>query len=247
MNGNGRPAIRVSIESGLVWEFVVPSSATTTTEQADEMVQFCDRLYNAFGDFFVPIEISYGITKYEQDTQLEPSSDAGELVKRELRNEKGISASEFVESTDVGEAGARWIPRVPFEKNRYKIHFDGTDYAVKRSECIPYQNGEPNQGRVVSDPLELTVTHRPARNYPSVTTDYVLTVSVSMYSDLWLRTSAHGEKNREYLVSFFSHISDAISAESIKRDKYKTSDFWNDLSVYSGDDDYIELEPAAIY
>jgi len=247
MNSGESAEIRVSVESGLVWEFVVPSTVTTCSEQADEMVQFCDQLYSAFGEFLVPVEISYGITKYEQDTLLEPSSDTGALVKRELRNENGVSASEFVESTDVGEVGARWIPRVPFEKNRYKIHCDGTDYAVERSECTPYRSGEPNQEMAVAEPLELSVTHRPARNYPSVTTDHVLTVSVSMYSDLWLRTSANGEKNREYLVSFFSDIANAVSAESVKRDKYKTSDFWNDLSVYSGDDDYIDLEPEAIY
>ncbi|KOX92655.1 hypothetical protein AMS69_15065 [Haloarcula rubripromontorii] len=247
MTGTDEPEVRVSMASGLIWEFVVPSSATTCAEEAKEMVQFCDQLYSAFGEFLVPLEISYGITKFDQDTNLRPDSNTGELVRREVRNKKGISVREFLKSTDVDGAQARWIPRVPFDRNRYRVHADGTDYAIERSECTPYRNGEPDQGKVVSDPLELAVTHRPAKNYPSVTTEYALSVSVSMFSDLWLRTSANGEKNREYLVSFLSDVSDAISAESVKRDKYKTSDFWNDLSVYSGDDDYIDLEPEAIY
>ena len=54
-------------------------------------------------------------------------------------------------------------------------------------------------------------------------------------------------KNREYLGGFLSDIAGAVSAESVKRDKYKTSDFWNDMSVYSGDDAYINLEPEERY
>jgi hypothetical protein len=242
---NGKE-VRVSTGTGFIWEFVVPSSATTCAEQAEEIVQFCDCLYSAFGEFLVPIEISYGITKFDQDTEVRPDSNTGELVKRELRNDNGITVSEFVHSTDIDEGSVRWIPRIPFDRNRYKVHFDGTDYAIGRSECTPYRNGEPRQGMTIPDPLELSVSHRPARNSLSVTTDHVLTVSVMMHSDLWLRASDNGEKNREYLSSFFSDIADAVSAKSIKRDKYKTSDFWNDLSVYSNDD-YIQLEPGVIY
>jgi hypothetical protein len=232
--------------SGFLWEFVVPSSSTTCAEQAEEMVQFCERLYGAFGEFFVPIEINYSITKFDRDTEIRPNRDAGELVRRELRNDDGIGLSEFVRSTVLDEAGVRWIPRIPFERNRYKICSDGTDYAIERSDCIPYRNGKPCKEMAIPDPLELTVIHRPARNVQSVTTDHVLTVSVAMCSDLWLRACEDGEKNREYLRSFFSNISDAISTESVNRDKYTSSDFWNDLSVYSGDD-YIEVEPEAIY
>jgi len=233
--------------TGLTWEFVVESSATTCAEHAEEMVQFCDQLYGAFGEFFLPLEIRYSIIKFGQDTEIRPDTDAGELVKRELRNEDGIHVSKFIESTDIGGSGVPWIPHVPFDRNRYKIHFDGTDYPIERSDCISYRNGKPRQELNIPDPLEMTVTYRPAGNIPSVTTDYVLTVSVSMHSDIWLRMSDNGKQNRAYLKDFFSDIADAISAELINRDKYKTSDFWNDLSVYSGDDDYIELKPEAIY
>lgn len=233
--------------TGLTWEFVVTSSATTCAEHAEEMVQFCDQLYSAFGEFFLPLEIKYNITKFDRDTEIRPDTDAGELVKRELRNENGIHVSEFIESTDIGESGAYWIPHVLFDRNRYKIYFDRTDYQIERSDCISYQNGNPRQELNISDPLEMTVAYRPAGNTPSVTTDYVLTVSVSMHSDIWLRMSDNGKRNRAYLRDFFSDIADAISAEFINRDKYETSDFWNDLSVYSSDDAYIELKPEAIY
>ena len=233
--------------TGLTWEFVVTSSATTCAEHAEEMVQLCDQLYSAFGEFFLPLEIRYSIIKFDQDTEIRPDTDAGELVKRELRNEDGIHVSKFVESTDIGGSAVRWIPRVPFDRNRYKIHFDGTDYPIERSDCISYRNGKPRQDLNIPDPLEMTVTYRPAGNIPSVTADYVLTVSVSMHSDIWLRMSDNGKQNRAYLKGFLSDIADAISAELITRDKYKTSDFWNDLSVYSGDDNYIELKPEAIY
>ena len=242
-----RPEVRVSMATGLTWEFVVTSSATTCAEHAEEMVQFCDQLYSAFGEFFLPLEIRYNITKFDRDMEIRPDTDAGELVKRKLRNEDGIHASEFIESADIGGSGVRWIPRVPFDRNRYKIYFDGTDYPIERSDCISYRNGKPRQELNIPDPLEMTVTYRPAGNIPSVTTDYVLTVSVSMHGDIWLRMSDNGKQNRAYLKDFFSDITDAISAELINRDTYKTSDFWNDLSVYSSDDDYIELKPEAIY
>lgn len=247
MTDVNKPEVRVSRAAGLVWEFLVPSSATTCAEQAEEMCEFCDQLYSALGDFLVPLEIRYSITKFDQDRELRPNTDTGEELMRELRNDAGIGVSEFIESMGINQHGVRWISRVPFDKNRYKVHHDGTDYAIKRNDCTPYANGEPRQGRAIPDPLELTVTHRPARNILSATADHALAVSVAMYSDLWLRTSANGEKNRAYLRKFFSDIAEAISAESVKRDKYKTSDFWNDLSVYSGDDTYINLQPEEIY
>jgi hypothetical protein len=239
--------VRISTESGLAWEFVTPSSAMTCAEQAEEMVHFCEQLYDAFGTFLVPIEINYAISIYEQNTELRPDSDSGEVVTRKLRNDDGIRVSEFKQSTETDGTGVRWIPRVPFDKNRYKISLDGADHAVERSDCIPYRKGEPRQNMNVSDPLRVSANHRESRNYPSVTAEHVLTVSVSMASDIWLRASEDGRNNRAYLMSFFEDIADAISATSVQRDKYGTSDFWNDLSVYSGDDDYIELEPEVIY
>jgi hypothetical protein len=140
----------------------------------------------------------------------------------------------------------RYIPRVAFDKKRYRVYWDGTDHAVERSDCTLYRNGEPREGRTVSEPLRMSANYLSSKNYPSVTTDHVLTFAVGMTSDLWLRTSENGQKNRAYLVEFFKEIADVVSAMSIKRDKYATNDFWNDLSVYSGDD-YIELEPEAVY
>lgn len=235
------------MESGLVWEFVSPSSATTCAEQAEEMVQFCVQLYSAFGEFLVPIEIGYTISLYERDIDLRPDSDTSKEVSRVLRNNDGIRVSEFEQSLEVDEASIRWIPRIPFDKNRYKISLGGIDRAIERSDCIPYRKGEPRQGMSVSDPLRITVNHRPSKNYPSISTEHVLTVSVSMASDIWLRTSDDGRKNRAYLVGFFEDVANTVSATSVQRDKYSTSDFWNDLSVYSHDDDYIELEPEVIY
>jgi hypothetical protein len=211
------------------------------------MCEFCDKLYSALGDFLVPLEISYSITNFDQDREIRPDTDTGEMVRRELRNDAGIGFSEFLESTAIERQGVQWIPRVSFDRNRYIVYFDGTDYGIKRSDCTRYQNGEPHKGVAIPDPLDLTIIHRPARNILSETADHVLAVSVTMHSDLWLYTSANGEKNREYLRRFFSDIAETISAESVKRDKYKASDFWNDLSVYSGDDDYINLQPEEIY
>lgn len=247
MTENTSPEVRVSMATGLIWEFAVSSSATTCAEQAEEMVNFCEQLYSAFGEFLVPIEISYGIRIFEQDTEVRPDSDTGTLVSRHLQEDNGVDVSTFVESTKVDEVGIRWIPRIPFERNGYKVHFNGSDYAIKRRDCTPYRKGKPRQEIAIPDPLDLSVTHRPARNFSAVNTDHVLTVSIAMNSDLWLRASKNGDRNRAYLVSFFEDIAEITSAEAIKRDKYRTNDFWNDLSVYSNDDDYIDLVPEAIY
>ena len=247
MTKNDIPEVRVSVATGLVWEFVVPSSATTCSEQAEEIVQFCEQVFYAFGDFFTPLEINYEIDVYGQNTSLRPDSDSNLVVTRQLQNNAGIRASEFVESASIDHSGVRWIPRVPFDKNRFKIHFNGTDYNVERSDCTPYHKGEPRPGSNIPDPLDISVHHRPASDRTAVTEDHLLAVLISMNSDLWLQSSETGQRNRAYLVEFFEDIADAVSATMIQRDKYATSDFWNDLSVYSSDDEYIELEPEAIY
>lgn len=247
MNEGSGPEIRVSIASGLSWEFITPSSATTCAEQADEMIQFCEKLFGAFDDFLIPIEITYPIQIFDQDRKLRPNSDSSDVVLRELRNDNGICGSEFAKSAEGVDSGVRWIPRIPFDKNRYKIHFSGAEHTIDRSDCTPYHKNDPRPQSSIPDPLNITAQHRPVDRESAVTTDHVLTVSVAMHSDLWLHSSENGQNNRAYLVEFFEDIANAVSATSIKRDKYANSDFWNDLSVYSDDEEYIELEPEAIY
>lgn len=242
--------VRTSSEIGAVWEFVVPSVATTAAQWSTETAELVEQLFGAFGEFLTPIKLTYDIDIYPDDRPLESvgyDSDPEETVKRELADENGLTFADFRESTTVDRPGTRVIRRVPFEHNRLKVRLADGDTFVDQDDCVLNHKGEPREIRSKPDPLSVTVSHYPTREDDAVDSEYKYSIVVSLRSDIWVRRTEVGEANRRYLGEFLSDLADAVSPVAVNREKHDQSDFWYDLSLYSAERGNTPFDQPAIY
>lgn len=246
MNTDNRDHVAISTDSGVNWDFIISSEATTCAEQASEMTEHCTQLFDTFDDFLTPIELVYPIWVYSENYQLE-DDDATEPVdtmERNLHNEAGLTAHDFVASTRIDHPGARRIPRIQFDHNRLRIRLDDGDRFVDQTDCVSYSKGEPVNWEPTWDPLDVTVFFNKNRRYDDIEPEYVFHISVSLRSGVWIERTESGDINRTYLSAFLERIADTLPVDRLERDIYRTSDLWTDLSLQ----DYTEnFDPKDIY
>lgn len=239
-----RDHVAISTGSGVHWHFIVPAAATTCTEQTEEMTELCTRMFDAFGDFLTPVGLEYGIWVYAEDQGPPYDNDAPDPVKkveRKLHDKSGVTPSDFVDSTQVDHAGARWMPQIQFDHNWLKIRFPDGDRFVERSDCVSYAKGEPVNRNPTWGPIELNAWFRTNTGYEEIDSEYVFDVGVHLYSDVWIERTESGGCNRAYLSEFLDRLADAVPFE---RERYGSSDFWTDLGIQSRTD---QFDPEEIY
>lgn len=247
MNNMNRDHVAISTATAVTWNFIVPSEATTCADQASEMTDICAQLFDAFGDFLTPIGLRYGIAIYSEDREIpygDGQTEPVEEVVQELRDESGITASDFVTSTHVDYPGVRWIPRVGFDNNQLKIRFKDGDRYVDRSDCVAYVKRNPVNWNPTWDPLEIKVGHVPNRSYEDIDAEYIYRISVGLLSDVWIEQSDLGEINQTYLSAFLNRLAEAIAFKQIKRDVDSMSDLWIDLGIQERSESF---DPKKIY
>lgn len=218
-------AIYTSRET-LYWAFVIPSEATTCSEQAAEMVDRCTELFESFRDFVRPRELTYPIHVFPDGHTLPASAKSGERVdtlERHLRNEDGITAEEFLDSTKTEQSGARWIPIVEFDRLAVKVHLTaGEVYADREHHCVEYAAGEPLDRAPTWDPLKVSLAHHPNQSHPSIDTDFVTSVTLAPRTDIWFEDTDIGAANRRELTAFFERVEQTLPVATVDR----TSDWY---------------------
>ena len=236
--------IRTSTDSGVNWDFIIPSDAGTCEAGTKEVIDQCTCLLESFDDFLTPVRMIYPIRIFQEDPDLQEVHDVEpvETIQRVLRDESGISASDFVASVGVDHGNARWIPRVPFDHNRLKISFDDGCRYIDRSDCVSYVNGEPVDWEPTWDPLSVTVLFDTNRGIQGGDSEHLIHVSVSLRSDIWLEQSERGNVNRAFLSAFLERIENSLPVALINRDVYRTSDFWVDLGIPARADSFEATE-----
>ncbi|WP_154658621.1 hypothetical protein [Halopiger djelfimassiliensis] len=247
MIDNERGHVAIATEYGVDWDFIVPSEAVTYSEQANEMATLCTTIFDSFDDFLTPIELTYTIQLYQENrnvSAMDTRTEPGETLERSLRNESGITAHEFVASTQVDRATIRSIPRVPFDHNRVKLHCNDSERSIDRTDCVVYRKGEPVNWEPTWDPLDVRIAFAPNRHHPAVGSEYMYHISVGLMSDVWIKQTKAGTRNRTTLSRFLERLSDSLPSEQVVRDVYHTSDFWIDLDLqrHAGD-----FDPKNIY
>lgn len=247
MTEKNRDHVAVSTGSGVSWNFLLPSEATTCSAQAEELTALCGALFDAFEEFLTPLEITYEIRLYPEDRPLPFGDESAEPVKtitRTLRENSGITASEFESSTRVSGNEARFLSMIPFEHNLLQVRLDGETTIIDRTDCVQYENGTPSKRECYWDPLSIKVAHSPNRQCETIDTEYVSRIGVSIRSDLWIEETGVGAENRRLLTDFFDRIADRVPFETVKRDVYRTSDFWVDLGIPARAESF---DPREIY
>lgn len=243
MNNN----IPVSTASGVIWDFIIPSQTTTCSEQATEMIDICTQLFETFGDFLTPIELEYGIAVFSADRTPPFGKDTvepTEIVRKHLQDESGLTAADFVDSTQIDHPGVRFMPRIPIDHNQLKTWGSGGDRVIDRTNCVAYTKGEPVNQEPSWDPLKLVVTYIPNTQHEDIDTEHNIHVRVSLQSNLWIEQTPSGDINREYLSAFLESIDEKLPVERVEREVYSTSDFWIDFGLQQYSESF---DPENIY
>ncbi|MDS0261030.1 hypothetical protein NDI56_16645 [Haloarcula sp. S1CR25-12] len=195
-----------------------------------------------------PIELTYEKRVYKTDRPLESieyGSEPSSSHEFNIGNEQGLTAADFLESTETDGSGVVLIPQIRFDNNRYVIRIDEDDVLVKRTNCVRYHKGKPRGEPKTLDPLSIVVSLREVPDGSDVDTDYARSVAIHLRSDVWVKNTEAGKVNRAYLGEFLEQVASAISAEAVSRERYDYSDFWYDLSL--GTPDEIGFDMESIY
>ncbi len=115
MTSKNHDHVAVSTDSGVNWDFIIPSDAATCSEQLTEMTTLGTQSFDSFGDFLSPIELTYQIQTYSEGQNLPYGSDAAEpnkTVVRNVREDRGLTVEDFVASTCIDHPGDRLILRI---------------------------------------------------------------------------------------------------------------------------------------
>lgn len=205
----------------MFWDFIVPSKVETCEEQATEMVSLFERLFETFGSFFVPTEITYAIGRFPPGQRLPVDTNTDEYrghIRRELRNESGITVEAFHESTRIDGSDARWIPRVSFDETEVTVRLEDGDVGASRHKnTVTYRKGEPVEDAPTRDPLELSVLHGPNTGRYNTDAEYITSIVVAPMSKIWFEDTDIGAINRRYLAAFLERIEEAFPVVEVER------------------------------
>lgn len=222
MNGRNRDhvAIYPSTEA-LYWAFVCPSSAQTCAEQAVEMKTRCEALFESFGEFVVPTELSYHVHSFPEGYELPASTEDRERVEvqeRQLQSEDGIAVEEFLDSAAVAGQYARWIPIVEFDRLKVKVRLEqGEVYADREHHCVGYDGGESLDETPIWDPLTVRIALHPNTSHSEIDAEYLTSLTVTPRSDLWFEDTDIGEANRMLLSDFLERVDQQLPVETVQR------------------------------
>ncbi|WP_152436306.1 hypothetical protein [Halosimplex carlsbadense] len=229
------------------WTFVVSLDITSYGAQVDVMSDFCERVFRSFAGFLTPIEMSYQVRRYtEQQNPINGAATCESVARTSetLRDDTGLSSADFADSLDRVEFPGEWIPRISFDDHRILVQLDCGERLIDRGDCRQYKHGKPADLDATWAPLDVELVCNRNRQYDSIDSEYVVQVSVSLSSDLWLERTEIGEANRDYLAAFLERIEDAVRAEHVERDVYRTANFWVDFGIGDRAD---EFDPSTLY
>ncbi|MFC3959412.1 hypothetical protein [Halovivax cerinus] len=205
----------------MFWEFIVPSRVKTCEAQATEMVSLFERLFETFGSFFVPTEITYAIGRFPPGQRLPVDVNVDEYrghIRRELRDESGITVEAFRESARIDGSEARWIPRIEFDETEVTVRLEQGDVAAsKHKNTVSYRKGEPVEDAPAQDPLDLSALHGQNTGRYNTDAEYVTSFVVAPMSDIWFENTEIGATNRRYLTAFLERIEAALPVVDVER------------------------------
>lgn len=212
--------VQTHSESVATWGFLVPSNAERCSEAMNEITALCEGLFEAFGDFVVPLRIQYQLQERPEGARVpHPSRDPPPRKVRtiDLRSEDGIGIATVVESFRGDSHASMYVSELPLERNRVKVWLGSGDEYLDRenSHTVPAMSDPADRG-VWHDPLSIRLLHAPF-DIEGVSTEFIYYLSVRLFSDIWFEETSRGQVNREYLVDFFRRLHDQLAVEVVER------------------------------
>lgn len=208
-------------KSATYWAFIIPSAARTCENQADEMLSRYETIASTFEEFIKPTRIELLINRVQTGHVLPASIEDSEWLgtsTTELKNTNGISSAEVRDASTISDPGDRWIPRIFVPSARVKVRLaDGDLWADRTDHTVEYRNGDPLDREPTVDPIQVSLLHHQNQSYPGVSSEFVNSVKITPFSDIWFEETEMGSTNREYLRAFLQRVDEALNVEEIDR------------------------------
>jgi hypothetical protein len=222
--------VGVGLLQGGSWTLVVPSRVDRLAEVAAEFRSVYERFVEAAEPFVVPTALEYSLTRFERDGPTRaavgvrdpelPAYCGAERLR--LADETGVESIP-VDETARADRGARVIKRVgdpdaavdpvvcigdvAIDHTRTRVSLHGYEGWVDRNDATYARKVDRDgrrEGPLERDPVAIKLGHTGATGLPDAETAYAITVLC--HSDLWLRETPVGERNRRRLRAVFERL-----------------------------------------
>lgn len=203
------------------WTFLVPSTASTCSEEAREMTETSSLFFQTFGKFVVPVEATLYLQTFPAGSSV-PTSERGDPEKRINSQEITEFDSEGIEFTDLfSECDstnlAYYIPEIQINRVKVNMRLQSGDVFVDRNNhSVTYNVNTPQDRAPTYDPLYFELTHL-ANLDDIVDTDFVLVLRVRTKTDIWFEETGIGESNRKRLRAFLKRIESTLPVQDVRR------------------------------
>lgn len=218
MNRRNREHVAIDPDSSYYWIFVVPETATTTTEHVQDIRSLATGVLEAGSEMVRPTTVVYYERRYPEDAD-PASTEPLETIERSVESDDGFTAESLAEEIDVDYSGPVRIPEVRFDRCKVRIRLEDGDSWIDRGDrCVPYNAGEPVDWEGVRDPLTVRIEYATNIEHPGLDAEYVYYVRIKPQSDIWFEDTEIGSINRAYLSSYLEDVYEQVSPDLVLRE-----------------------------
>ncbi|MFC7047153.1 hypothetical protein ACFQH6_18700 [Halobacteriaceae archaeon GCM10025711] len=208
------------------WWFIVPAHASRISEEIDEGVAVTEAVFEAMGEFVVPMEVEAVMRSYSEDEPMKGWFDRDSHYEPVESETTAISASDElsfeafrngIDEVAVPGGRVRYLREWSLTRSRAWMFVDGADQYVSRETPDIYKVWSRTDEEVLDvpmrhDPIGIRVLHTKPRPETDAASMYKISVTTAV--DTWFEETAVGER----LSSFLWRLYDGLDVAEVEYD-----------------------------
>lgn len=199
------------------WGFHIAGKAKKTSEIFDEILEIMRKLFDINKGFIIPTKIEYILLTFSEDPSASGVFEQEELdlIRREIKSDKGISYNEFlsnIHSIETPKDGIKYIRRIELDEGRTKFILKGKDEYIDRNSKGLYAGwrfDEISDRQPEFDPVRIDIFHSSSKggnqHVESADPAYYEIIFWT-YTDIWFEKTETGLANRDRLRNVLKKV-----------------------------------------
>lgn len=223
------------------WTFCLPSTSSTVSEQAEQMISIFEKSYDILEEIMNPEKTSVYTTKFPAETPIEETFvenvdiDQMENLTYTFAGPIDGLRTLLMQETDKRQGFDFLIGRIQFERATVNCRLaDGDVYVNRDQHSVYYYNGEVNENKSgVSDPLDFEVVYFDSINIPDIESESIICVRIRTWTDIWFEDTEIGAVNRDRLRSTLERLDEELPIKKFGAIVNSPSLIWRWCTKYS--------------
>lgn len=203
------------------WMFVLPSEEIRCSEVTAQAIEIASSVFESFDEFLIPQRLSVRYLTFDGDRSLESLEQQWnpiDRIHRTVDGESRVSFEDFTELLHSSDEPVVYLREIEFDQSRIFVELDDWEgYVDRTSGCREYRGSTQKDVEPLYDPVQIRIHHTRNRDFDEIEEDYIFTVSIRVFSDIWLEESDIGSDNRNYLTDFIRRVDERIPNEVLNR------------------------------